>query len=124
MKKHLLMIAIVLISVSALFAETYTVTYRVINGTGEDFTYGENGFHIFNGYFTTVNNITVSSSDESWSDSFYFDPNGPPPLTWILSFYLTRDETGYTITQTNTYNNMTITINCGGGVPDDPPMGH
>ena len=42
----------------------------------------------------------------------------------ILSFYLTRDETGYTITRTNTHNNMTITINCGGYVPDDPPMGH
>lgn len=122
MKKYLILIAIVLISVSALFAESYTVTYRVINGEGKDFTYGENCWGVSNGYYTNEYYRTISSQDESWSDSYSWDPNGLPPLWEILSFFLTRDETGYTITRMNTYNDITITIHCGGGIPNNPPV--
>lgn len=119
MKKYLLIIAIVLISVSALFAN-YTVTYTVVGGQDEDFTYGENCWSSSPGYYTNEYSRTISSSNETWSET-YNDPPFPPP--WIiLSFFLTRDETGYTITQTNTYNDITITIHCGGGIPNDPPM--
>jgi hypothetical protein len=117
MKKYLILIAIALFSVCTLFA--YTVHYRVIGCTDENFTYGYNG-ETLSGPFTTENYCTINSPDESWSVNV---GSGGIPNPWIvLSHYLTRDETGYTVTKAVTENDIFITIRSGGGIPNNPPV--
>jgi len=119
MKKYLLITAILLF-VSVLFSQTYTVTYTVVDGLGEDFTYGENCWGVGVGNYTNEYSRIISSSSETWVETYYDDPNGPPPLWVILSFFLTRDETGYTITQMNSGGDLSITMYCGARRGDLP----
>ena len=108
MKKYSFIMAIILLSSTALFADYYTVTYNVTGGYDEVFTFGRNMFNPSQGSYQIEESLIIPSNNYSWTRSYYYDPNGPPPVNVIISFFLTRNLTGYTITKENDGNVIII----------------
>ncbi len=122
MKKTFLIIAIMLLSVSALLS--VTITWEVTNGADETFLYGEYMWSVGSGYYFQEYTRTLSSNYETWSHTFSDPPPGGVPPTWMLiNAFLTRVQTGYTITEYyNGIDDITISLYLSGPIPPTNPI--
>lgn len=110
MKKISIIIIMMVISFSAVFADTATCIFTVTGGEGEDFCYGKHMYNVItNTYYYNTDTICLPSDNYTWSISHYWDPNGVPPLQVVLGWILIRESTGTIYTKD--IGNTSIIVN-------------